>query len=197
MPKVVSTSPLDSNNRVVCFAHNLEASRKTSQTQSNPARDFYCCSKPFSDPDRCKFFYWAEQIDSLRPESQDMNNSPRKRVNSNDATGSSLQKRSKLGDSMSAAQTPAQKRLKEIQKVLGVAPCLSSDDEEDEDQVFDPSQHATQSKFPRLLTPPSTSSRQNLFLPQSPSPLPRNGKGKEQDMVKQLGCGKTLLLTYL
>ncbi|KAG2150912.1 hypothetical protein DEU56DRAFT_779044 [Suillus clintonianus] len=57
-PRTQSTSPMDANGVVRC-SHGETAMRKTSQTPSNPNREFYTCSRS-NQSERCKFFYWAD-----------------------------------------------------------------------------------------------------------------------------------------
>ncbi|KAI0358376.1 hypothetical protein OH77DRAFT_1176273 [Trametes cingulata] len=52
-------APVNDEGQVVCY-HGLPARRLTSHTATNPERDFYCCTKNSGDPDRCKFFSWAD-----------------------------------------------------------------------------------------------------------------------------------------
>ncbi|KAI0630300.1 hypothetical protein C8Q77DRAFT_253363 [Trametes polyzona] len=52
-------APVNARGQVVC-RHRLPAKRLTSHTPANPEREFYTCSKNSDDPDRCKFFAWAD-----------------------------------------------------------------------------------------------------------------------------------------
>ncbi|KAK7053445.1 hypothetical protein VNI00_004071 [Paramarasmius palmivorus] len=56
--RTVNASCFDSNGTVVCY-HDEPAARKTSRTEANPNRDFFCCAK---DRERCKFWKWADEL---------------------------------------------------------------------------------------------------------------------------------------
>ncbi|KAI0374096.1 hypothetical protein BV20DRAFT_601484 [Pilatotrama ljubarskyi] len=56
---VNDVAPVNAEGQVLCY-HGIPARRLTSHTAANPGRDFYCCSKNSGDPDRCKFFSWAD-----------------------------------------------------------------------------------------------------------------------------------------
>ncbi|KAG2153783.1 uncharacterized protein EDB93DRAFT_215082 [Suillus bovinus] len=57
-PHIQSTSPMDTNGVVRC-SHGEAAIIRTSQTSSNPNREFYTCSRSIQS-ERCKFFYWVD-----------------------------------------------------------------------------------------------------------------------------------------
>ncbi|ESK96557.1 topoisomerase iii alpha [Moniliophthora roreri MCA 2997] len=57
----INSSCFDVNGNVICW-HDLPAARRTSRTDSNPGRDFYCCTKDRDDSDRCKFFKWVDEL---------------------------------------------------------------------------------------------------------------------------------------
>ncbi|TDL25914.1 hypothetical protein BD410DRAFT_825854 [Rickenella mellea] len=46
---------------VRCF-HDRQATLLTSHTASNPEREFYCCFLSRDDPNKCKFWKWADEI---------------------------------------------------------------------------------------------------------------------------------------
>ncbi|KAF9469936.1 hypothetical protein BDZ94DRAFT_43541 [Collybia nuda] len=71
-------TPVDDDGVTKCYEHALKASLRTSNTTHNPGRLFYCCSKDMDDPDRCQFFYWADDPIFKRefPISQVMSSSP-------------------------------------------------------------------------------------------------------------------------
>ncbi|KIP08399.1 hypothetical protein PHLGIDRAFT_380566 [Phlebiopsis gigantea 11061_1 CR5-6] len=54
--------PFDSDGNVRCYKHQLIADLKTSNTEKNPEREFYTCARPRSDPERCNFFLWANEV---------------------------------------------------------------------------------------------------------------------------------------
>ncbi|OSD06813.1 hypothetical protein PYCCODRAFT_1474235 [Trametes coccinea BRFM310] len=56
---VNDVAPVNDEGQVVCY-HRLPAKRMTSRTPTNPNRDFFSCSKNRDDPDKCKFFVWAD-----------------------------------------------------------------------------------------------------------------------------------------
>ncbi|KAI0703365.1 hypothetical protein C8T65DRAFT_654981 [Cerioporus squamosus] len=57
---ISDTVPFDEDGEVVCYEHRKRARKLTSQTLANPDRDFFACSLPYDDPQRCKFFIWAD-----------------------------------------------------------------------------------------------------------------------------------------
>ncbi|KAI9060245.1 hypothetical protein FKP32DRAFT_1679192 [Trametes sanguinea] len=56
---VHDVAPVNDEGQVVCY-HRLPARRMTSHTPTNPNRDFFACPKNRDDPDKCKFFVWAD-----------------------------------------------------------------------------------------------------------------------------------------
>ncbi|KAI1794084.1 hypothetical protein LXA43DRAFT_157185 [Ganoderma leucocontextum] len=53
------TAPVNSQGQVVCY-HEEPAILRTSHTVANPGRDFFSCRKDREDPERCRFFAWAD-----------------------------------------------------------------------------------------------------------------------------------------
>ncbi|GLB37581.1 hypothetical protein LshimejAT787_0406320 [Lyophyllum shimeji] len=103
------------------------AALKTSQTERNPGRQYYCCPKGMSDPDRCAFWYWADDpmFSRLRvsasspatPSSSpafESNLSP----NAHHSPPTTPRKRGFEPSLSSPELTPSQKRMKIIQEAL-------------------------------------------------------------------------------
>ncbi|KZT26667.1 hypothetical protein NEOLEDRAFT_1177263 [Neolentinus lepideus HHB14362 ss-1] len=57
--RIHDVSPVRPDGTVVCYC-NVPAAKRTSRTPANPNRDFYSCTKFSSDPNKCKFWLWAD-----------------------------------------------------------------------------------------------------------------------------------------
>ncbi|KAF8070606.1 hypothetical protein FPV67DRAFT_1030409 [Lyophyllum atratum] len=60
MSQVHSITPMHKDGVVRCYTHGLPAAHRISQSEKNPGRPYYCCPKSMSDPNRCPFWYWAD-----------------------------------------------------------------------------------------------------------------------------------------
>lgn len=112
-PHIQSTSPMDANGVVRCV-HGETAMIRTSQTSSNPGREFYTCSRSIQS-ERCKFFYWVD--DPIFSQQQQHIPIP----HSVAATAPSRSSPSQRGESTRAMSTPQKsprKRIAEIAAAL-------------------------------------------------------------------------------
>jgi hypothetical protein len=64
--KLSALAPADPSQGPLCQCGD-PSTTKTSRSEANPNRQFYCCSKAQQDPARCKFFKWADEYDPNAP----------------------------------------------------------------------------------------------------------------------------------
>ncbi|KAF5380359.1 hypothetical protein D9615_004561 [Tricholomella constricta] len=125
MFRVHSITPTDKAGVVRCYSHGLEAALRTSHTEKNPGRQYYCCSKGMSDPDRCSFWFWADdpmfkrrQNSSTSVETPSSSFSSHSMSQPHDNSPSTPQKRAFQPSLSSPELTPSQKRTKLIKEAL-------------------------------------------------------------------------------
>ncbi|WVQ73986.1 hypothetical protein IAR50_003567 [Cryptococcus sp. DSM 104548] len=65
----VKPSPVqDEEGGVFCPQHKRRCKKITSNSAANPGRQFYSCPLPRDDPNRCKFFVWADELPPVSPQ---------------------------------------------------------------------------------------------------------------------------------
>ncbi|KAJ3989913.1 hypothetical protein F5890DRAFT_1483512 [Lentinula detonsa] len=169
--RIIHVSPVDYSGTVRCYTHELEASRKISQTEGNSNREFYCCSK---DPEhRCDFFFWVDQLTAGTPHQPP----PMSQTNSSTPSRTSQ-----------VPRTPSKMRLDAIEEALAEK---TSDPRANGNNQFTtpssriraqkvktPGQLKRDEEIRRAVEPPSQSTHQsndaNVF--QSSQPPPSNYK---------------------
>ncbi|KAG1832508.1 hypothetical protein EV424DRAFT_1369021 [Suillus variegatus] len=107
-----STSPMDADGVVRC-SHGETAIRRTSQTSSNPNREFYTCSRSIQS-ERCRFFYWVD--DPIFSPQQHSSVSPS--VSASSRPPPSQRQRAESARTLSTPQKSPRKRMADIAAAL-------------------------------------------------------------------------------
>ncbi|KAJ3791065.1 hypothetical protein GGU11DRAFT_762674 [Lentinula aff. detonsa] len=169
--RIIHVSPVDYSGTVRCYTHELEASRRISQTEGNSNREFYCCSK---DPEhRCDFFFWVDQLTAGTPHQPP----PMSQTNSSTPSRTSQ-----------VPRTPSKLRLDAIEEALaekksdpranGNNQFTTPSSRIRAQKVKTPGQLKRDEEIRRAVEPPSQSTQQsndaNVF--QSSQPPPSNYK---------------------
>ncbi|KII92825.1 hypothetical protein PLICRDRAFT_37618 [Plicaturopsis crispa FD-325 SS-3] len=122
-------TPIGEDGIVRCYEHSVKARKATSYTASNPGREFYTCCKDRDDPERCNFFYWADNpifhaISNIKPPISPPSSPPntpsqKQRAEQSRSPNTSGARQLKRNHSPSPSPlTPSQKRLAAIEAAL-------------------------------------------------------------------------------